>query len=105
MTGRIAGLAPFLLVAFINAMVDLGHKITIQNTLFKIYDDATQVALTAVVNALILLPFILLFTPAGFLSDRFAKPKIMRFAAASAIVITLLITLSYYQGWFQLALY
>ena len=103
MTGRIAGLAPFLLVAFINAMVDLGHKITIQNTLFKIYDDATQVALTAVVNALILLPFILLFTPAGFLSDRFAKPKIMRFAAASAIVITLLITLSYYQGWFQLA--
>lgn len=103
MTGRIAGLAPFLLVAFINAMVDLGHKITIQNTLFKIYDDATQVALTAVVNALILLPFILLFTPAGFLSDRFAKPKIMRFAALSAIVITLLITLSYYQGWFQLA--
>lgn len=103
MSGRIAGLAPFLLVAFINAMVDLGHKITIQNTLFKIYDDATQVALTAVVNALILLPFILLFTPAGFLSDRFAKPQIMRWAALSAIFITLLITLSYYQGWFQLA--
>ncbi|MCX4190469.1 MFS transporter [Methylophaga sp. OBS3] len=103
MTGRTVGLVPFLLVAFINAVVDLGHKIIIQNTLFKIYDDATQVALTAVVNALILLPFILLFTPAGFLSDRFAKPKIMRWAALSAIFITLLITLSYYQGWFQLA--
>ncbi|MDT8310751.1 MAG: MFS transporter [Methylophaga sp.] len=103
MTGRTAGLGPFLLVAFINAMVDLGHKITIQNTLFKIYDDATQVALTAIVNALILLPFILLFTPAGFLSDRFAKPQIMRWAALSAIVITLLITVSYYQGWFQVA--
>ena len=93
----------FLAVAFINAMVDLGHKILIQNTIFKVYDDATQVALTAVVNALILLPFILLFTPAGFLSDRFTKPRIMRITAFAAIVITLLITLAYYQGWFLLA--
>ncbi|AFJ02803.1 Long-chain-fatty-acid--CoA ligase [Methylophaga frappieri] len=103
MPKNISGLIPFLLVAFINAMVDLGHKITIQNTLFKVYDDATQVALTAVVNALILLPFILLFTPAGFLSDRFAKPKIMRWSACSAVFITSMITLCYYQGWFQAA--
>ncbi|HAD31326.1 MAG TPA: MFS transporter, partial [Methylophaga sp.] len=67
---------------------------------FKIYDDAAQVGLTAVVNALILLPFILLFTPAGYLSDRFAKPGIMRWSAFSAVIVTLLITLSYYQGWF-----
>lgn len=100
MKGRIIGLIPFLSVAFINAAVDLGHKILIQNTLFKLYDDATQVALTAIVNALILLPFILLFTPAGFLSDRFSKPRIMQWSAFSAIIITLLITLSYYQGWF-----
>jgi len=81
-------------------MVDLGHKIIVQNTIFKIYDDAAQVGLTAVVNALILLPFILLFTPAGYLSDRFAKPGIMRWSAFSAVIVTLLITLSYYQGWF-----
>lgn len=93
----------FLAVAFINAMVDLGHKILIQNTIFKVYDDAAQVALTAVVNALILLPFILLFTPAGFLSDRFAKPLLMRCTAFAAILITLLITLAYYQGWFLFA--
>lgn len=96
-------LAPFLAVAFINAMVDLGHKIIVQNTIFKIYDDAAQVGLTAIVNALILLPFILLFTPAGYLSDRFAKPGIMRWSALSAVMVTLLITLSYYQGWFIFA--
>ncbi len=102
-TARLPGFLSFLAVAFINAMVDLGHKILIQNTIFKIYDDAAQVALTAVVNALILLPFILLFTPAGFLSDRFTKPLIMRCTAFAAILITLLITLAYYQGWFVFA--
>ncbi len=42
---------------FLNAFVDLGHKIIIQNTLFKTYDGDTQILLTAIVNALILLPF------------------------------------------------
>lgn len=102
-TAKLPGFMSFLAVAFINAMVDLGHKILIQNTIFKVYDDAAQVGLTAIVNSLILLPFILLFTPAGFLSDRFAKPKIMRLTAFSAIIITLLITLAYYQGWFLFA--
>lgn len=102
-TARLPGFLSFLAVAFINAMVDLGHKILIQNTIFKVYDDAAQVGLTAIVNALILLPFILLFTPAGFLSDRFAKPLIMRCTALAAILITLLITLAYYQGWFLFA--
>jgi len=97
---RIVGFLPFIGVAFLNAMLDLGHKILIQNTLFKSYDGPEQVLLTAVVNALILLPFILLFTPAGFLSDRFAKPKVMRTAAAVAVALTLLITLCYYLGWF-----
>ena len=103
MTLRLSALGPFLAVAFINAMVDLGHKIIVQNTIFKIYDDAAQVGLTAIVNALILLPFILLFTPAGYLSDRFAKLGIMRWSAFSAVIVSLLITLSYYQGWFIFA--
>ena len=102
-TAGLPGFISFLAVAFINAMVDLGHKILIQNTIFKMYDDATQVGLTAIINALILLPFILLFTPAGYLSDRFAKPYLMRATAFAAILITLLITLAYYQGWFLFA--
>ncbi|MDF1587615.1 MAG: MFS transporter [Gammaproteobacteria bacterium] len=93
----------FLIIAFINAFVDLGHKIIIQNTVFKIYDDNQQVVLTALINALILLPFILSFTPSGFLADRFAKPRIMQWAAFMTIILTLFITFSYYQGWFIFA--
>ena len=88
---------------FLNAFVDLGHKIIIQNTIFTIYDGETQVILTAIINGLILLPFILLFTPSGFLADRFKKPKIMQCSALAAVFLTLLITASYYLGWFEIA--
>jgi acyl-[acyl-carrier-protein]-phospholipid O-acyltransferase/long-chain-fatty-acid--[acyl-carrier-protein] ligase len=100
---KIRGFIPFVAVIFLNAMVDLGHKIIVQNTVFKIYDGQTQVILTAIVNSLILLPFILLYTPSGYLADRFRKPRIMQITAAVAVVLTLLITLSYYQGWFEFA--
>lgn len=97
---KVRGMLPYLTAMFMNAFVDLGHKIVIQNTVFKIYDGNTQVVLTAIVNALILLPYILLFSPAGFISDRFPKNRVMRSAAWVAVVITLLITLCYYLGWF-----
>ncbi len=95
-----AGFVPFVLIIFLNAFMDLGHKILIQNTVFKVYDGQAQIILTAVVNGLILLPFVLLFTPAGFLSDRYRKPLIMKYSAAVAVGLAALITLSYYQGWF-----
>lgn len=100
---KVKGFFAFIAVAFINAFVDLGHKIIVQNTLFKSFDGSEQVILTAIVNGLILIPFILLFSPAGFISDRFKKPIVMRWAARFAVLVTLIITLSYYQGWFYLA--
>lgn len=97
---EIAGLLNYITVVFLNAFTDLGHKIIIQNTVFKVYDGTTQIILSAVVNALMLLPFILAFSPAGYLSDRFAKNTVMKYAALFAVFITLAITFSYYQGWF-----
>ncbi|MCP4406859.1 MAG: acyl-[ACP]--phospholipid O-acyltransferase [Gammaproteobacteria bacterium] len=97
---RLAGFTPYVLMVFINAFVDLGHKIIIQNTVFKIYDGQTQIILTAIVNGLILLPFVLLFSPSGFVSDKYPKNRIMRISAWLAIAMTSLITLFYYAGWF-----
>lgn len=94
------GFFAYLAMVFINAFVDLGHKIIIQNTVFKMYDGDIQIILTAVVNGLILLPFIMLFTPSGFLADKYPKPQIMRNSAIVAVIATLLITLCYWQGWF-----
>ena len=100
---RITGFIAYVAAIFLNAFVDLGHKIVIQNTLFKVYEGETQIILTAIVNALILIPFVLLFTPSGFLADKYPKNKVMRFSAWAAVGLTLMITFSYYQGWFWVA--
>ncbi|MGB6019540.1 MAG: MFS transporter [Sulfurimonadaceae bacterium] len=100
---KIKGTFPYIIALFLNAFTDLGHKIIIQNTIFKIYDNQEQIILTAIVNALILLPFIMVFTPAGFLSDKFPKNRVMTYAAVLAVVLTLAITFSYYMGWFEIA--
>lgn len=97
------GFTAYLLIAFLNAATDIGHKIIIQNAIFTYYSGSTQIILTAVVNALILLPFALLFTPSGFLADKYPKDKIIVFSAALSIPIALLITACYYMGWFQAA--
>ncbi|EGG95064.1 Putative 2-acylglycerophosphoethanolamine acyltransferase [gamma proteobacterium IMCC1989] len=94
---------PFLVAVFLNAFVDLGHKIIIQNTLFKIHDGGELVIFTAIINALILLPFILLFLPAGMVSDRVPKHRVMRFSAWAAVALTVFITISYVMGWFWFA--
>ena len=100
---KILGVINYIVVIFLNAFTDLGHKIIIQDTIFKVYDGDTLVVLTALVNALVLLPFVLVFSPSGFLADRFPKNKIMEYASVFAIVITLGITYAYYHGLFILA--
>lgn len=100
---KLKGFLPYILIVFLNAFVDLGHKIIIQNTVFKTWDGQTQIILTAIINALILLPFILLFSPSGFLSDKYPKHLIVRYGAMAVAGITCLITFSYYMGWFWAA--
>lgn len=100
---KIKGFIPYVIILFLNATTDLAHKITIQNTLLKSFEGDMLITLSAVVNALILLPFLLLFSASGFLSDKFSKITIIRYSAIASIPIALLITLCYYQGWFVAA--
>lgn len=102
---RIPGALPYLAALFINAFTDLGHKIIIQNTIFKIYDNQEQIILTAIVNALVLLPFILIFSPSGFIADKYPKNRVMVISAALAVVVTLGITFAYYHGLFLTAFF
>lgn len=100
---KIKGFLPYIVMIFLNAFVDLGHKITVQNTVFKTYDGDALILLTAIVNALILLPFALLFTPSGYLSDKYPKHRVMRVTAWGAVGLTGMITLFYHLGWFWAA--
>ena len=100
---RTAGFLPYLAIAFLNAGVDLAHKITIQNVLLKSFDGDTLVILTALINAMILLPFIFLFSPAAFINDKFSRTKVIRLSALAAVGISALICLCYTIGEFYMA--
>lgn len=102
---RTPGIFAYLIAIFLNAFTDLGHKILVQNTLFKVYDGAEQIMYTALVNAFMLVPFIALFSPTSFLATRFKKANIMRVGAVIAVVLTSLLTYCYYQGYFMAAFY
>ncbi len=93
------GFYPFIGVIFLNAFVDLNHKILIADTLYKSIGDSSALAsMLALLNALVLVPYILFFTPSGFAADHFSKVKVIRTTAATAIPITIGITFCYYQG-------
>lgn len=94
---------PYLMVVFFNSFVDLGHKILLQDTLYQTVSSAHYTVLSSILNALILLPYILIFTPSGFISDRFSKTRVMQITAIAALPLLLLITVCYYQGWFWAA--
>ena len=44
---KYAGFVPYLAIAFINASVDLAHKITIQNVLLKSFSAPSTVIVTS----------------------------------------------------------
>ena len=97
------GFLPYILVVFFNAFIDLGHKILIQNTVFNTSSGHGYTILSGILNALMLLPYILLFTPSGFIADRFSKAVVLRITAAVEIPLTILITLFYFLGYFWIA--
>ena len=90
---RITGFMPYLAIMFLNASVDLAHKITIQNVLLKSFEGDTQTILTALVNTMILLPFIFLFSPSAFLNEKFSRTNVIRYSSVAAVVISALIWL------------
>ena len=60
----------FLFVVFCNVIVDIAHKVFLQNIAFKVLDGSVQVVWISIINALIIIPFLLLFTVSGYLSDK-----------------------------------
>lgn len=74
----------FLFVVFCNVIVDVAHKVFLQNIAFKVFDGSTQVIWISIINGLIIIPFLLLFTVSGYLSDKYNKKDILVYGAVSS---------------------
>ena len=90
---HIRGFTPFIIVAFINAFVDLGHKVLMLNILYKAFDQSQHLIYNSIANALVILPFVLLFSPSGFLSDKFPKNLILKYGALANVLLLSLVAL------------
>lgn len=100
---KIYGFIPFILATFINAFLDLGHKVLMQNTILKAYSGSEELIYSSIINALVILPFILVFSPSGFLSDKFPKEKVMKVSAITNVILICLLSVFYYLGWYWAA--
>lgn len=95
----------FLIVVFCNVIVDVSHKILLQNIAFKIFDGSEQVIWVSLINALIIIPFLLLFSLSGHLSDKYNKKDILVYGALSSFILSLLMILAYLSGNFYFAMF
>lgn len=94
----------FLFVVFCNVIVDVAHKVLLQNIAFKIFDGSVQVIWISIINALIIIPFLLLFTLSGYLSDKYNKKDILVYGSISSFILSVLMIFSYLSGNFYLAM-
>lgn len=102
---QIKGFTPFIIVTFVNAFIDLGHKALLMCILYKSFIAGEHLLYNSIVNALVILPFVLLFSPAGFLSDRYSKNKILKVGSGINIALLLIVSFCYFSGFFWGAFY
>ncbi len=95
----------FLFVVFCNAFVDVTHKVLLQNIAFKVFDGSAQVIWISIINALIIIPFLLLFTFSGYLSDKYNKRDILIYGALSSFLLSTLVIFAYSTNNFYFAMF
>jgi len=95
----------FLFVVFCNAVVDVSHKVLLQNIAFKVFDGSEQVVWISIINTMIIIPFLLLFTLSGYLSDKYNKKDILVYGAVSSFILSVLMIFSYMTGNFYIAMF
>ncbi|MBK9576428.1 MAG: MFS transporter [Fibrobacteres bacterium] len=86
----IQGIVPFLGIGFLNAFNDIGLKTLLYDAVQKALPPGPELVMyQSLLQALVLIPFVAFFTPAGFFSDKFAKDKVIRWCTFLAIPLAI----------------
>lgn len=100
----IRGIVPFLGIGFLNAFNDIGLKTILYDAVQKALPPGPQlVFFQSLLQALVLIPFVAFFTPAGFFSDKWAKDKVIRISTFMAIPLAVGLLYAFHAGQWNLA--
>lgn len=94
----------FLFVILCNIIVDISHKMLLQNIAFKSFDGTELTMWISIINLLLLLPFVMLFTTSGYLSDKYKKSNIFIYGSLSSLVLSILMVIAYQLENFYIAM-
>ena len=98
MTGKIKGLVPFLGLVVAQVASAAGLMILLQLLFLRILPAHEFSWYHYLLELLVLVPFILFPTPAGFFSDKYPKEKVLRVTSFAAFLFALLVGFSFYAG-------
>ncbi len=101
--GNVRGFIPFLVIVALQAAVALGHSAVLYNVIAAEHSGTQALFLVASVNVLVLLPLVLMFSPAGFITDKYPHATVIRYAALGGLGVALCYAGSYYLGLFSVA--
>lgn len=100
---KIKGFLPFFGLVFTQMASATALMALLQLVLFRISPDAGQSFKLYILHLLLLLPFVLVMTPAGHISDKYPKERVLFSISLILLPLSLLIAFSFYQGLLALA--
>lgn len=100
---KIKGFLPFFGLVFTQIASVTALMALLQLALFRISPDADQSFKLYVLHLLLLLPFILVMTPAGHISDKHPKERVLFVISLILLPLSLLVCFSFYEGLIHLA--
>lgn len=100
----IQGIVPFFGIGFLNAFNDIGLKTLLYDAVQKALPPGPQLVMyQSLLQALVLIPFVAFFTPAGFFSDKFAKDKVIRWCTFLAIPLAVALVVAFHLANWHMA--
>ena len=93
---KIKGFLPFFGLVFTQMASATALMALLQLVLFRISPDAGQSFKLYILHLLLLLPFVLVMTPAGHISDKYPKERVLLSISLILLPLSLLIAFSFY---------
>lgn len=94
----------FLTIILCNIIVDISHKILLQNIAFKSFNGNEMIVWVSIINLMLLIPFVMLFSTSGYLSDKYKKNDVFIKSAILNFGLSIVMFIAYSLESFYLAI-